>query len=97
MQAVKRIEIVTDALEMPELTEVLTKKGISGYTLIRDVVGQGGRGYQSGDDLADAFKNSLLLIACNPDQVSVIVEVVRPIIKKRGGMCLVSDAQWVIH
>jgi nitrogen regulatory protein PII len=97
MQAVKKVEIVTDSLEIPEVLNLLEKLGISGYTLIKDVLGKGERGIQRGDELTDVFKNSLLIVACPPEQVAGLVEAVRPILKKRGGICLVSDAQWVVH
>ena len=97
MQPIKRVEIVTDSLEMREVIETIDSLGINGYTLIREVLGKGERGVQSGDELTGVFKNSLLLVACDTDKVPVLVEAIRPILKKRGGICLVSDAQWVVH
>lgn len=97
MQNVKRVEIITDALEMREVTRVLDAQGVSGYTVIPNVVGKGERGAQSGDDLTGVFQNSLVITACSPERVEALVESIRPILKRRGGVCLVSDAQWVIH
>ena len=97
MQAVKRIEIITDTLEMREVCRVLDRLAVSGYSVIRDVTGRGERGVQSGDDLTDVFKNSMVLFACPPERVQEIVEAIRPILKRRGGICLVSDAMWVVH
>jgi nitrogen regulatory protein PII len=97
MEAVKRIEIITDALQMREVCRILDGLNVSGYSVIRDVTGRGERGVQSGDELTDVFKNSLLVTACSPGRLSEIVEAVRPILRRRGGVCLVSDAQWVIH
>lgn len=97
MQAIKRVEIVTDSLEMEEVIDMVESLGIAGYTLIRDVLGKGERGVQSGDELTGVFKNSLLLVACKDEEVVGLVEAIRPMLKKRGGICLVSDAQWVNH
>jgi nitrogen regulatory protein PII len=97
MQTIKRIEIITDALEVKAVCAVLEKQGVLSYTVIKDVTGKGERGVQSGDELTDVFKNSYLLTTCAPDQVERIVEAIRPLLQRRGGMCLVSDAQWVIH
>lgn len=97
MQAVKRVEIITDALEMKEVSAVLEAHGVSGYTVISNVTGMGERGVQSGDDLTDVFKNSLLLTTCSSEQVGEIVEAIRPLLKRRGGVCLISDAHWVVH
>lgn len=97
MQNVKRVEIITDALEMREVIRVLEREGVSGYTVVPNVVGAGERGAQSGDDLTDVFKNSMLITTCSPDHVESLVEAIRPILKRRGGVCLVSDAAWVVH
>jgi nitrogen regulatory protein PII len=97
MQAVKRIEIIIDARELREVCRTLEALGVTGYSVIRDVTGRGDRGVQSGDELTDVFKNSLLLTAASPAQLPGIIDAVRPILKRRGGICLVSDAQWVIH
>lgn len=97
MQNVKRVEIVTDAREMREVRGALERAGVSGYTLIPQVQGRGERGEQSGDDLSDALSNAYLLVACEPHQVEAIVDIVRPILARRGGVCLVSDALWVKH
>lgn len=97
MQAIKRVEIVTNSLEIHEVITSIEAIGITSYTLIKDVLGKGERGTQSGDELTDAFKNSLLLVACQAEKVPALIETIRPILKKHGGMCLVSDAQWLIH
>ncbi len=47
--------------------------------------------------LTGTSANGCVLTACPPEQVREIVEAVRPILKRRGGVCLVSDAQWVRH
>jgi nitrogen regulatory protein PII len=97
MQAVKRVEIITDALQMRHVTALLEEIGVSGYTIFRDVVGKGGRGMQSGDELSDAFKNSYLLTACSAERAQKITDAIRPILARRGGLCLVSDAESVEH
>ena len=97
MESVKRIEIIIDTREMREVCRTLEALGVNGYSVIRDVTGRGDRGVQSGDELTDVFKNSLLLTAAPHESVAGIVAAIRPILKRRGGICLVSDAQWVIH
>lgn len=97
MENVKRIEIITEALETREVISTLTACGVTGYSVIAEVTGAGDRGVQSGDELTDVFKNSLVLAACPPELVPRVVEAIRPLLVKRGGVCLVSDAQWVRH
>jgi len=97
MQAVKRVEIVTDTLELDRVLQLLTDAGVSGYTVIRNAEGKGHRGLRSGDDVTRVFQNSYVLVACSPEQVTQVVAAVRPVLKRVGGMCLVSDALWVLH
>lgn len=97
MIKVKKIEIVADAVGLPEILRLLDAKGASGYTVIKDATGKGERGLRSGDELSDVFKNAYVLTACPPEQAREIVEAVRPILKRLGGICLVSDAEWLLH
>lgn len=97
MKTVKRIEIVTDALELQPLLKALEGVGVSGYTVIPNVVGKGERGLRQGDELTGVFQNSYVLAACPEEILPRVLEVVRPILRQFGGVCLVSDAQWIIH
>lgn len=97
MQAVKRVEIVTDTLELDRVLQLLEQSGISGYTVIRNAEGKGQRGVRSGDDVTRVFQNSYVLAACTPEELERVVAVLRPVLKRVGGMCLVSDALWLMH
>ena len=97
MKEVKRIEIVIDASHTPMLLDALKDVGTTSYTLLRDVQGVGDRGERLGDTLTDVLQNSYVLVACPPEELSLVIEAVRPLIKQYGGVCLVSDAQWLLH
>ncbi len=98
MQAVKKVEIIIEYLELPRLLELIKKESITvGYTVIKEAVGSGGRGDRAGDGLSGELTNSYILIACSEDEAQRIVEIVRPTLKRFGGVCLVSDAMWVKH
>lgn len=97
MRPIKKLEIITDAREMLEVIRVLERHGVRGYSLLRNVVGKGERGVQSGDELSGAFTNSYLLSACSDEVVAGVLEDVRALLKRSGGVCLVSDALWVEH
>ncbi len=97
MIKVKRIEIVIDAVGLPEILRLLDASGTSGYTVIRDATGSGERGLRGGDELSDVFKNAYVMTACAPELTAQIVEAVRPTLRRLGGVCLVSDADWVLH
>ncbi|MEZ0322974.1 MAG: transcriptional regulator [Hydrogenothermaceae bacterium] len=97
MEARKKIEVVIDSYHLGKVTEVFEKNGISGYTIIKDVIGKGERGLMSADELTDAFKNSYIFTVCNEEKALKILEQLRPILKKYGGVCLLSDVMWLIH
>jgi nitrogen regulatory protein PII len=97
MQAVKRIEVVIDAVELNAVLEALAGQGLHGWTLLRNVEGSGERGRRRADELTDVNQNVYLIVACPPDKVEGAVEALRPLLARFGGMCLVSDAMWVLH
>ena len=97
MKLVMKVEIITDALEVENVTKLLDEIGVSGYSIIEDVIGKGHRGVRSGYELTDLFKNTYIMVVCNEVEMHKIVEAIRPIIKKFGGMCIVSDVVMRIH
>ena len=94
---IKKIEIITDYLYQKRLVEHIDKTGVSGYTILKDVAGKGLRGNKDGHGISGGFKNCYIMICCTEDEAKKVVEAVRPIITKFGGVCIVSDAHWVIH
>lgn len=97
MEIVKKVEIVTISLEMSKVLEVLEEVGITGYTVIRDVVGKGERGLTSNDLEKDVLSNRYVMTVCTAEQEELLVEAIRPILKKFGGVCIISDAKWIRH
>jgi nitrogen regulatory protein PII len=95
MKPVKRIEIVIEEVEQDDLIAQLDRLGVVGYTVVPGAGGRGERGvrYESLQGLG----NVLMTIACDEEQATKVIEVIRPILKRYGGICLVSDAMWVIH
>lgn len=97
MTPIKKIEIITDSIHMKSVVAELDRIGVTGYSIIREVVGKGDRGQQIHDELTDVFRNSYVMTACDPSLVETVVAAVRPILDRHGGICLVSDAAWVAH
>ena len=97
MKPVKRIEIIIDSLDLKALLTELETLGVSGYSVMKDVIGSGDRGERSGDLLNDTMNNCYILIACDETEVEKITTMLKPSLKRYGGVCLVSDAQWLLH
>lgn len=97
MKPVKRIEIIIDSPEVPALLAKLREKGVNGYSVFSPVTGAGERGERRNDEPGGGSGNSCILTAIPAEEVASLIEAVRPILKRRGGICLVSDAEWLIH
>ena len=97
MKPVKRIEIVIDAPHSRHITELLTKHGLKGWSIVRNVTGSGERGEQRGDEVTGVSSNHLILTTCPPDRIESLLEELRTILTRIGGICMVSDAHWLIH
>ncbi|MFM7425899.1 MAG: P-II family nitrogen regulator [Elainella sp.] len=91
MQAVKRIEIISDAIELEKVIQALKAAGVKSYTVIRNVSSEGIRGTASDADIT-LSENDYVLAICSPDQLAPVVESLRPILNRFGGVCLISDA-----
>lgn len=97
MKAVKRIEIITGPIECRGLVESLEAAGVTGYAVIRNVLGKGDNKISSWDSLSSEVENLMVVTTVPEDRLWPLVETIRPILKRFGGACLVSDAMWVIH
>ena len=91
MKPVSKVEIIIDSVEVDNVVKLLDEIGVTGYSIINDVVGKGSRGVRSGYELTDLFKNSYIMVVCDEKEMHMIVEAIRPIVKKFGGICIVSD------
>ncbi len=97
MQPVKRIELVVPELIVREVTELLDRHAVGGYTVTRGQSGRGDRGVQSVEGLAGEFSNASLLVVCDDARLAPLLDDVRRLLERFGGMCLVSDALWLKH
>jgi nitrogen regulatory protein PII len=94
LQPVKKLEIVVHDGELPAITKVFKKFSVSGYTIIPNVQGRGAAGL-SGDDLQG---NSYVMAICqDAAQADSVIEKLEPILKRLGGICVVTDASWIAH
>ena len=94
---VKRLEIVVDAPHSEQVTKVLEAHGLTGWTIVRGAMGKGERGHQLGDELTGVSSNHVIVTTCEPAHLDGLVEELRTLLTRCGGMCLVSDARWLLH
>jgi nitrogen regulatory protein PII len=94
---VKRIELVVEAIEKEEVIASLKRINIRSFTIYHHVGGSGERGIRDEGVFGEKFENVTFVIACSENQVTAVIEILRPVLKRFGGMCLISDAKWVKH
>ncbi|MCI5064344.1 transcriptional regulator [bacterium] len=97
MKAVKRFEIVIEALYEESLLEIFDEIGLVGYTILRNVSGSGERGARSSDGLTRVMENILVIAAGTEEQGEALREPLRALLEDGGGICLASPADWLIH
>lgn len=91
MHTVKRIEIVIDKPHVPHVRRALNEVGVSGMTVFEAISGSGDRGERSGGELSDAQVNHCVLTTCREDQIDQLAALVEPLLRRYGGLCLISD------
>ncbi|MEM7624039.1 MAG: transcriptional regulator [Planctomycetota bacterium] len=97
MRDVKRLELVVDAVHVDEMLRALRGAGVDGYTVLRGASGWGDRGARQQDGISGVFENCVVLCAVETELIGAVVGVVQPILKRYGGVGMVSDVQWVVH
>lgn len=94
---IKRIEIITDSVYQKKLVELIDLTGVSGYTVLRDVAGKGLQGHKDGHGIAGGYKNCMIIVYCSVEEAHKVVDSIKNLILTYGGVCVVSDAHWVLH
>jgi nitrogen regulatory protein PII len=94
--SMKRIEIVVSEESLRELLDLFREAKVRGYTVIKRAGGLGSRGERNPDDYVFVEENAVMVLACEESQAERIVTMLLPKLREFGGMCLISDCQWVI-
>jgi len=97
MMSVKRVELVIEAVEKSMVISTLKEINIHDYTFYKHFGGNGQRGEKGDLAFGEKFENVTFVIACPESQLYALIGALRPLLKSFGGMCLVSDAEWVMH
>ncbi|MDV6345473.1 DUF190 domain-containing protein [Nitrosomonas sp. Is37] len=91
----KRVEIIIDEEDFDEIQKICRSLDIRGYTYLREVGGFGSRGKRQSEEIFLHEKNILIIIACTEDQAEKLVKTISGRMKEIGGICLISDCDWV--
>jgi nitrogen regulatory protein PII len=91
----KRIEIVVTDESLNDLIELFREAKVRGYTVIKKAGGLGSRGERNPDDYIFEEENAMVVIACEENRAESLIMMLHPRLGDLGGMCLISDCQWV--
>jgi nitrogen regulatory protein PII len=94
LQSVKKVEIIVSSLEVPAVLKILKKNLVVNYTVIENVSGRGATGLHGDDLMTNTYIMVICLEATMVDQLAIGL---KPIMKKLGGIFVVTDAQWIAH
>jgi hypothetical protein len=97
MQPVKRIEVIVPDIVLRDVLGLLERHQVAGYTVTGGLAGKGDRGNFAPEGLAGEFTNTGILIVVPLTGNETLLEDLRKVLAKFGGLCLVSDAQWLKH
>ncbi|MEM7227225.1 MAG: DUF190 domain-containing protein [Planctomycetota bacterium] len=97
MESVKRLEIVIESVYLRTIVAAMKDAGATGYTVMHDITGTGDRGERRGDGLTDLSRNVIIIAAVPHETADAVLDAVQTVMKDTGGICLVSDAQWLRH
>lgn len=91
MHPVKRIEIISDSVELGKIVEALEKAGATSYSIIHNVASKGIKGTVFDDSAVTMLDNVYIIAFCSPEKAKPVIEKIRPILNKFGGSCWVSE------
>lgn len=97
MTTYKKLEIIINLRESTRLRNLLHRNGINAYSYWDGVKGRGERGLQDGEGLSDAFINTYFVIACPAEDFDRIREKLRNLLREVGGVCMISEVDWLLH
>ncbi|CAD5963114.1 Nitrogen regulatory protein P-II [Planktothrix tepida] len=97
MQDIKKVEIIIDTFHIQDALNILDQVKVSGYTVIKDTSGKGDRGISCSDLECDFTSSYIMTVCTNEKQLNTLIELIKPLLQKVGGVCLLTDAKWVIH
>ncbi len=91
----KRIDIVVTGESLDHVIKMFKDAHVRGYTVIKEAGGMGSTGERNPEDYVLQEPNAVIMVACEENQAEKIIRILQPELKRFGGMCLVSDCQWV--
>ncbi len=91
----KKVEIVIEAIMLDEVISIIDEAGVSGYTILPSVTGQGHRGHRTGLGFTDVFNHAMIFTLTDEVAAIKISQEVKKLIQNYAGVVIISDADVV--
>ncbi|QDU85092.1 hypothetical protein Pla163_22170 [Planctomycetes bacterium Pla163] len=96
MKPIERLEITVDAYHVREVTRVLQRHGVRGWSIVRDVAGAGNRGDQLADDVAGVSNNHMILTTVEPERLEALAADLKPLIVRFGAVFIALPGRAIL-
>ena len=94
--ALKKIEIIISGDRQAFVRELLERSGCTGWTMFRDVAGQGHHGFHEGRLLWNDHASVMMFMAVGTDEViRRVASGLKPLFEKGPGVMFISDTHVV--
>jgi nitrogen regulatory protein PII len=97
LKTVKKVDIIVSHSFLDDALRLLDSIGVSGYTVFGSTSGKGERGVSRDDFDCDYSGNYIMTVCNSEEQLSQLVTAIQPLLKKAGGIFVVTDARWLEH
>ncbi|MBC7593729.1 DUF190 domain-containing protein [Glaciihabitans sp. INWT7] len=92
MTLMTRLEVVVPARDAPDIRELITTSGATGYTSVSGVSGIGHHGQHSGALLFNEYDTlTMIITVLPPDKASELIDAIRELLSTSSGVMFVAD------
>lgn len=91
----RRIEVLVDAPLVRRVVEAARASGISGWTILPTLEGEGHGGHWSDDQLSGAQSKQLFLSVTSTERADAFVDAIAPLLDAYGLVLLLGDVEVV--
>lgn len=92
-EALKRVEIILEALALPAALDIVTKAGATGYTVIPQAWGRGARGERADLGFSAVLRNALIIVIAPASVAERIAAGMSPLLADYAGILTVGSVE----
>ena len=90
-----KVEIIIGKYQLEKVIEVLHQLKAPGYSVMEHVMGMGERGIMRVDEPSGAMENVYVVVVCDDNFAEGLLKEISPVLKRYGGLCVLSQVTLV--